>query len=84
MFEVIPDGSVIVPTTPTAFWMYLYTLGIETDTTAAGVECHVDAGGFLGVDIEDIDLCPVILVVINPPSPTVIAVDAVVICCIKC
>lgn len=75
MFEVILDGSVIVPTTPTAFRMYLYTLGVETDTTAAGVECRVDAGGFLGVDI---------LAVINPPSPTVIAVDAVVICRIKC
>ena len=51
MFDVMPDGSVIIPTTPVAFRTYLYTLGVEADTVVVGVECCMR--GFFEVDVED-------------------------------
>ena len=71
--DVMPDGSVIIPTTPVAFRTYLYMFGVEADTTVVGVECRVR--GFLGVDVEDPCQRPIVL---GAFGPTVAILETVV------
>ena len=56
-FDVMPDGSVIIPTTPVAFRTCLYMLGVEADAMVVGVEWRTR--GFFGVNVEDPCQCPV-------------------------
>lgn len=78
IFEVVPDGSVIVPTIPAAHRVYLYTLGAEADAIVAGVEYRVGARGFFGVNLEDPSPCSVVSRVADMFDPTVTVVGMLV------